>query len=227
VLLVLPALYAHVAPSPDADNRYLKITLLPDHARIAYLVFFGERPGARARVRMDRDHDGVLGPEEARAFGEAVRDEVGPRVALEADGVPVSASWEVADVGLGSPSVHGGAFSVDLVAKVPLRHGVAAHTLWVADRFRPPVPGEVEWLLEPAPDVTLDAAFPGRQGRGLQTRYADPSGAALEVTAHFTAPIIPAPVSRTPRPWLWLALITAALALSLYIARRRRSPPVA
>src|SRR5689334_17308917 len=68
--------HAHVAPSQNENNRYLKVTLLPDRVRVSFTVFFGERPGASERLRMDRDRDGQLAPAESQAFGESVRDDV-------------------------------------------------------------------------------------------------------------------------------------------------------
>ena len=41
-VVAITLLSAHVAPSVDDNNRYLKVTPLHDGIRLAYTVFFGE-----------------------------------------------------------------------------------------------------------------------------------------------------------------------------------------
>ena len=48
-----PTADAHVAPSVDDNNRYLKVTPSADRLRIAYTVFFGENQGRQMRAGLD------------------------------------------------------------------------------------------------------------------------------------------------------------------------------
>src|SRR4051794_12375855 len=88
VVLALPprVARAHVAPSATDNNRYLKLTLLPDRVRLSYTVFYGERPGAGERQIMDRNGDGRLDETESRRFGASLRDDVAAHLALVVDG---------------------------------------------------------------------------------------------------------------------------------------------
>src|SRR5687767_1782967 len=97
----VPAL-AHRAPSPTENNRYAKVTLLPDTVRIAYTVFFGDRPGMAERRRIDANGDGLLDEDEARSFSTRLHAEIVPLIDVEIDGAPPSAPWRVADLGLGT-----------------------------------------------------------------------------------------------------------------------------
>lgn len=222
------SIWAHVAPSPDADNRYVKITLLPGQARIAYTLFLGERPGAMARARMDTNQDGLLSDDEARTFGLALRDEIVPRVALSLDGAIPDATWTLADVGLGTPTTSAGAFSVDLVTTLPYPPGRAEHTFTLSDTFRPPKTGEAELRIEAAPDVTLLAAHRLGASRGVQTLYSDPRGGPQEVSLTFRAPIVAPPKTPPPRWPYWLGgavLILLAVVVRLRGPRPPKPPP--
>src|SRR5688572_14143838 len=102
---------AHQAASPDANNRYLKVTLLADRARVGYTLIVGERPGRDERRRMDAGGDGTLDEGERAAYGAEVAARLAPAVTL--DGV-AARGWRVADVGIADPTVAGGSFAVDL-----------------------------------------------------------------------------------------------------------------
>src|SRR5262249_10615915 len=106
-LLASPAL-AHVAPSGDANNRYLKATLLPTEVRVTFTMFFGERPGVIERRRVDKNGDGRIDEAEARALGERVLGELAPGLSVTVDG-RAATGWKVADVGLGTPTTGAGA----------------------------------------------------------------------------------------------------------------------
>ena len=60
---------AHVAPSVDDNNRYLKLTPQGDRVRLAYTVFFGEVPGATMRQAIDTSRDGSISEARARRSG--------------------------------------------------------------------------------------------------------------------------------------------------------------
>jgi hypothetical protein len=67
---------AHVAPSVDDNNRYLKVTPMRGGFRLAYTVFFGEIPGASERKLIDANRDGRIDEGEARRFGDKLASEV-------------------------------------------------------------------------------------------------------------------------------------------------------
>ncbi len=139
---------AHVGPSKDDNNRYLKLTPQTDRVRLAYTVFFGEVPGSRTRPSIDTDHDGTISEREAQAFGDKLADEVAASLDLNLDKTQLKIVWEQIVVGMGSAQVHGGgAFSVDLVAQVCLAPG-ATHAVILRDRFKLLNPGETEVKLE-------------------------------------------------------------------------------
>jgi hypothetical protein len=163
---------AHVAPSATENNRYLKLTVEADRVRLSYTVFFGDRPGAGERLRMDRSGDGLIDDAEKRQFGDELRVALAPQVAVELDGQPILAVWKVADVGLGLPQTSGGAFAVDLVLDMPTGARTGTHSVWIDDRFAVPLPGETEVRVEESPGVRVAAAHLGREGTGVQLRYA-------------------------------------------------------
>jgi hypothetical protein len=222
-LLVAPAAAAaHVAPSPDANNRYLRATLLPGEVRTGFTIFFGDRPGAEERRRMDANGDGRIDAAEAAAFGLRVRDRLAPGLAVTVDG-RTATGWSVADVGLGIDAVAAGALSVDLALVVPYDDPRAAeHSLHLADDLEVDRPGEGEIRVEESPGVrtigNADLALPfignpsARGERAIDVRFAvDPA-------------LRPPPAHRV----VWLAgpallVVAAAVALAAW-ARRRRAP---
>jgi hypothetical protein len=225
---------AHVAPSPDANNRYLKITCLPDEIRFTYTAFFGERPGHALRARLDTDGDGVLGDEEKRRFGEGLRSEIAGAVDFEVDGEAQHA-WKVEDVGLGTPTTAGGAFAVDLELSAKIR-GAPSHELSLVDGWRVPTPGEMETRIEESPGVRVVSAHLLQESSGLLLRWAWPTEAAdprtRTIVATCLGPATPAPATRGgrapargSRTWLWIALGAVALGggAAILVMRRRAS----
>ena len=159
VLSITAHAQAHVAPSVDDNNRYLKVTPMGDRVRVAYTVFFGEVPGAQTRPSLDTDHDKTISDAEAAAFGQKLARQVADGLEVELDGQIHPITWTEISVGMGSPAVAAGTFSVDLVAWVCASRG--AHTLRLRDRFRITRPGETEVKVEDSPGVTLVRAHVG------------------------------------------------------------------
>ena len=126
---VLFPVAAHLAPSPTQNNRYAKIDLGTSQVRIAYTLYFGDRPGVAERRRMDQDRSGTIDDDETRRFGEEILSEIAPNLDVELDGARPAARFTITDVGLGTPVTAGGAFSVDLALEAPLSPGAARHTL--------------------------------------------------------------------------------------------------
>lgn len=225
---------AHVQPSVDDNNRYVKVQPLGDRIRVTYTVMFGDVPGASMRPSIDADHDRTISEAEARAFGEKLARDVAESVTLVLDDTARPLAWSEVAVGMGSPQVAAGTFSVDLVAWVCADRG--RHALTFHDRFRLPRTGETELKIEDSPGVTIEHARVGAtDAPDHDFRFQGPGGPladdglALTYVATDRAPVTPdvtcAAAPRGPR-WLVALAVGAGLALAaggtLVVARRRR-----
>ncbi len=241
VTLVATAARAHVAPSVDDNNRYIKVTPAGDQVRIAYTVFFGEVPGAQTRPSIDADHDGQISDPEGQAFGDKLGGEVRASLELTVDGSTLPVTWTTVAVGIGSPQVAAGSFSVDLVAWACLPSVRGAHTLQLRDRFRVPHPGETELKVEDSPGVAITRTRIGAIGDpGHDYRFAGPGGPLMDdgldlaFTASDTAPLAghgcaAAPAGKKPVPKNLVISVAIALAAVLagvlvIVQRKRRRP---
>lgn len=157
-VLALTLLSAHVAPSVDDNNRYLKLTPLGDRVRIAYTVFFGEVPGAGERRGIDANRDGHITDAEAHAFGERLAGQVAAALEIDVDGTRWPVHWQTIDVGMGTPDVAAGSFSVDLVAYPCLPVARGHHRITLRDKVQLTRPGETEVKVEDSPGVRIDHA---------------------------------------------------------------------
>jgi len=151
---------AHVAPSVDDNNRYLKVTPASDRVRLAYTVFFGEVPGAQMRGTLDANRDGQISDAEGQAFGTKLALEVAAGIELTVDGTTRPISWATVAVGMGTPAVRAGSFSVDMIAWVCLP-AASTHAILLRDRFRVPKPGETEVRVEDGLGITIQHARVG------------------------------------------------------------------
>jgi hypothetical protein len=149
---------AHVAPSVDDNNRYLKLTPLGDRVRLAYTIFFGEIPGASERRNVDANHDGQISDDEAHAFAAKLAAQVASSVELEVDGHATPLHWTTIDAGMATRDTAAGSFSVDLVAYPCLATARGPHTLRLRDKLALTRPGETEVKVEDSPGVTIDRA---------------------------------------------------------------------
>jgi hypothetical protein len=238
--------HAHVAPSVDDNNRYLKVTPMKGGFRLAYTVFFGEVPGAQERRIVDGNHDGTIDDGEAKRFADKLASEVAASLVLElpyaqsgqtGSGETIPITWSVTDAGFGSGrSVSAGAFSVDMIAYICAPSG----RLRLRDTFRIPRPGETEVVVEDAPNVNVTEARvgsaddPRRDWRflGAGGPLSD-DGVTVAWTAGPTAPVVPAACAKPARssapslPVRWLGVAAGALVLvgmiAMWMARRRRT----
>lgn len=238
-LLVASPARGHVAPSPASNNRYTKITLLGDHVRVAYTVFFGELPGAGERRRMDENGDGLLDVHETQAFAAALLAEVVPALKVSVDGQIPRDPWTVLDVGLGIATTQAGAFSVDLVLRARLADGHGtAHEVRFADGWMVPSPGEAEVRIEESPGVRAVLAHKTREPSGLllhfvsQGRPKPDDGVLVRFVVDPGAPrTLPVDSAQRRTPLAWVVLGGVALAgLALWVrriigTRRDTSPP--
>nr|HEX4315204.1 hypothetical protein [Kofleriaceae bacterium] len=161
VLAIARTASGHVVPSVDDNNRYLKLAPLGDRVRIAYTVFFGDNPGRLERQSIDADRDGQISEAEAHAFGDKLAAQVAAGLEVEVDGVTAPVTWSEVDVGMGTPAVDAGAFSIDLVTYACFAQARGRHHVRVHDRFRVPHAGETEVKVEDSPGVTVERARVG------------------------------------------------------------------
>lgn len=161
---------AHQAPDLDANNRYLKVTLLPDRVRLVETFLFGERPGAAERQRMDTSGDGVLDDKERAAYGARAAAELAATVSLA--GAP-AAAWRVLDVGVGEPPrATGGSFAVDLGLDLLYADPrAAAQVLVVDDRAALPHAGESELRIDESPGVRVSECHLQSEREGIELVY--------------------------------------------------------
>jgi len=234
-VLALTVLSAHVAPSVDDNNRYLKVSPQGDRVRIAYTVFFGEVPGASERRGLDANHDGKIDEAEAHAFGLRLAGQVAGALVVEIDGHVEPVKWTTVDVGLGTPDVAAGSFSVDLVAYPCLATARGKHHIVIHDRFRIPHPGETEAKVEDSPGITIERAHVGpADDPSFDFRFAGPGGPieddGLEINfvAGDKAPVASdgtcAAFTPKSHPW-WIAGaagIAAVFGLAGFFLYRRR-----
>lgn len=230
-----PPASAHVAPSFDVNNRYLKLSPLGDRIRLAYTVVYGDLPGAAARRSLDTSGDGQLSDEEGDAFGRALAAEVAPALTVTVDGAPLPVTWAEVHVGLGTPTTAAGAFSVDLIAWLCLPAG-DRHTLVLRDRHALPSPGETGVRIEDGTGIRVEAARLGAEA--LPTLDASWQGAGGPLAdpgltiAFAVLPAAPRPhdgmcgaaatAAAPPRLWRWAlpAVFVAMVGATAVFVRR-------
>ena len=238
ITVVAPIARAHIAPSVDDNNRYLKVTPGADRVRLAYTVFFGEKPGALTRKTIDANRDGAISDDEAQAFAVRIAGEVGPSLEVTVDGAPRPVSWSTVAVGMGSPSVSAGAFSIDLVAWLCLPSARGKHTVLLRDRFRIPRPGETEVKVEDGPGITIDRARIGpANDPSHDFKFVGPGGPLSEdgldlaftasdkapLTADGTCNAAAASGGGFPIGWMMAgAAVVGFAGMAVYVRRRRR-----
>ena len=146
--------------------------------------------------------------------------------------------WASRSVGLGTPEVAGGAFSVDLVASICLPTARDHHDVLLRDRFRVANPGETEVKIEDGLGITIDRSRIGAaQDSAHDYKFLGPGGPllddglALQFTVGPTAPRAgergdptcrAAPVQREHLPSVVLAGAVIGALVAAYAARRRR-----
>jgi len=196
-VVAVTLLSAHVAPSVDDNNRYLKVTPQADGIRLAYTVFFGEIPGASERKLLDANHDGQIDSAESKAYGDKLAAQVADAVDVELDGKSQRLTWTVVDVGMGATQVAAGSFSVDMIAYL-CGAGATAHRVKLRDQFRVPRPGETDVKVEDSPGISVTRARIGAaDDPSHEYRFVGPGGPLsdegleIEFTTTATAPAIP------------------------------------
>jgi hypothetical protein len=218
---------AHVAPAIGDNNRYLKLTPLGDRIRLAYTVFYGEIPGAALRRTIDTNRNGTIDDSETQAFGERIATDVAAALVVAVDNVPQPVAWAEVVVGLGTPSVSAGSFSIDLVAWLCLATPRGKHAVLLRDAYRVDRPGETEVKVEDSPGVTITATrIGGAEDEAHDYKLVGPSGALetegldLQFAAGDKAVLGGAAACRAPSPLPvpTTVIISAAAAVALVLA---------
>ncbi len=235
-ITIVAAAAAHVAPSVDDNNRYLKITPQADRVRLAYTVFFGEVPGRTARASIDKNGDGTITDAEAQAFGDKLAADVLAALDVTVDHRQQRLAWKAISVGMGSPATTAGSFSVDLIAYLCVSPARGRHAVTVRDQFRVPNPGETEVLVEDGPGIRIEHARIGAAtAPSNDFKFVGPGGpladdgldvafvadASAPVATDDTCVAAPAPASHRP-PWLAIGLAGGALVIAAAVVLYRR-----
>ena len=242
VTIAAPPAVAHISPSVDDNNRYVKLTPAADRVRISYTVLFGEVPGAQTRKTIDANRDGTISDDEASVFGTKIAGEVAPALDVTVDGKVQPVTWATVSVGMGSEQTAAGSFSVDLVAWACLPVARGKHQIVVRDKFRIPRPGETEVKVEDSPGVTIHHARVGTLSDPTNDyRFAGPGGPLaddgldLEFTASDKAPLTAdgtcstTSAAKARPPTRMIITLAAGIAfvlavIAIVIKRRRRRP---
>lgn len=222
----------HVAPAVKENNRYIKVTVFPDRVRVAYVIYYGEIPGQRARQEIDRNGDDLISESETEALAAVWMRRVERATSVTLGGQGTDLHWQTADVGIDDPSVTGGAFSIDLVGWVCI--GEHPRELVFKDELKLDDPGETEVLPEESPGTEIqrlrlgDRTEPtlrwdggaGPLPRGLVIAWTSEEDSQSQTCRDL--------VQRDNRSRAWplalaLAGLALALAAALWIWRRRRS----
>ena len=227
---------AHVAPAVDDNNRYVKLTPLGDRVRIAYTVFFGEVPGATERKAIDTNGDGQISQAEGHAFGVVLARKVAAALKVELDGAVRPIRWATIDVGMGTPQVAAGAFSVDLVAYACFARPLGRHRIVSTIRLAISRPGETEARVEDSPGIEIEHARVGALDDPMHDfRFAGPGplaedGFDVELLAGDRAVVVPdadcpaVAVSHAPfvLPFALAGAVGLAVASWILVRRRRK-----
>lgn len=233
---------AHVAPSLDDNNRYLKLTPMADRVRLAYTIYFGERPGHQLRAELDRDRDGVISDAESATLGQRLAGELATALEVTIDDARQPVTWSTIDVGLGEPTTAGGSFAVDAIGWFCTTGG-ASHAVRLHDRYRLPLAGETELRVDVQPGITvqhvrlgsttIDTTATLPRASSGSALVADPWQLTYQVGAGAPAVVAACGAENAARPgpqgsgrgWWWLSLGAAiGVAGALAWTRRRRRP---
>jgi nickel/cobalt transporter (NicO) family protein len=175
------ALIASLAPLSNAAahplgnfsvNRYARLELDRESARIFYVVDRAEIPALQERERIDRDRDGVLSPAERDAYltDEAARLLPGIRLSVDGRPTPLSISSQTLEAQPGQGGLQTHRIELTLQAPpTPARAMIALTDANFADRV-----GWREFVVRAAEGVVLDGdAIPTAELSAALTRYPD------------------------------------------------------
>lgn len=219
---------AHPVTSRTENNRYVKLTPTDRSLRVAYSVLYGELPSFYARRSMDRDGDGRVSPDEARAHADEVAARFAAQSVLAVDGTRVPLRLPDRAATVTDPRVGPIPFSIDMWEVVPLR---PRHRHEIAFEAGGEVPrlGETEVKFEEAPGAKLVAwcrSRPPCTTRAEEPRFVwlGPRASSMEDRTVSAAYEVPTAGRRRAVVMALVGggILLVAVAAALVLRRRRR-----
>ncbi|MFW5925530.1 MAG: hypothetical protein ACOC9O_00080 [Myxococcota bacterium] len=230
VLCFAPDARAHLGHVVVRAERYIKVEVGSDQARVVISMTMGAAEMAQVLAAADAegDRDGTVTDAEAEAYlqtwGEGLQEEL----PIEVDGREVAADWgEGYLTPLGPVRPAPGA--VEMTARIPLDGG--RYGITVRDRMRPEVADRTDVAFRVLDGVELIASGVGESPEGVARDLAyGPRLAAAGKTEALTA-IVSVPGLPRPARLAFLfggpaaVLLAAAAWLSLRRRHKSRTPP--
>lgn len=237
ILLILLSLepgtvQAHPQFALSTVNRYGRLVLLPHRLILDYSLMIGEVPAQAHKRAADRNEDGQLDEAEQAQLRTLLQRTIERDVHLQLDGKPLSLRWSCQPLALRSTRMEAAPFALEMSAEAELDNTPQPHQLIIDDRADLPPVGEVELRVEESPflnillthagsttasqDSAKSAPDPGIGPASVQLlfRQFGPPRSLLSdrsVTIHFQRRQTES-VQR-PKPWRYLAIVTALLTL--------------
>lgn len=237
ILLILLSLepgtvQAHPQFALSTVNRYGRLVLLPHRLILDYSLMIGEVPAQAHKRAADRNEDGQLDEAEQAQLRTLLQRTIERDVHLQLDGKPLSLRWSCQPLALRSTRMEAAPFALEMSAEAELDNTPQPHQLIIDDRADLPPVGEVELRVEESPflnillthagsttasqDSAKSAPDPGIGPARVQLlfRQFGPPRSLLSdrsVTIHFQRRQTES-VQR-PKPWRYLAIVTALLTL--------------
>ena len=223
---------AHPQFALSTVNRYGRLVLLPHRLILDYSLMVGEVPAQALLHAVDRNDDGQLDDAEQAQLRTQLQRTIERDVHLQLDGKPLSLRWSCQPLSLRSTRVEAAPFALEMSAEAELDNTPQPRQLMIDDRADLPPVGEVELRVEESPAlnilfthdgstradrVSADSASRPAIGTGkaqLLFRQFGPPRSLLSdrsVTIHFQRRQ-PASI-QSPKPWRYLAIVTALLTL--------------
>lgn len=237
ILLILLSLepgtvQAHPQFALSTVNRYGRLVLLPHRLILDYSLMIGEIPAQAHKRAADRNEDGQLDEAEQAQLRTLLQRTIERDVHLQLDGKPLSLRWSCQPLALRSTRMEAAPFALEMSAEAELDNTPQPHQLIIDDRADLPPVGEVELRVEESPFLNILLTHAGSTTASqdsaksapdpvigparvqLLFRQFGPPRSLLSdrsVTIHFQRRQTES-VQR-PKPWRYLAIVTALLTL--------------
>ncbi len=224
-----PVARAHLGHEVQTAERYLKLDVADDHARVVVSLMLGPVEAARVLRIADRDGgdgDGTLTESEADAYMAVWGDGLATDLPIEVDGAPVAVEWGEPYLDPTGPITPRPA-TVEMVARIPLEAG--EHRITMRDRMQRETYDrtDVAFRVRDSAELVASGAEEAPSDRVPTLAFAGGRGPDV-----FTAVVnVPGPSEEDApedeegaQPWLWLGapLIAILLAFAFYAMRRRQ-----
>ena len=214
---------AHLGHIVLSAERYLKVDVSKDEARLVVSLTLGPGEGRRVLEAADADQDGTVTQPEADAYmaqwGEGLRTDL-----------PVTLDGELAELTWSEPyidplgSVRETPLTVEMVARLPLEAG--RHTITVRDRMRREPFDRTDVAFDTREGATLIASGLDEAPTSPTPRLAYGPDLPGPDTGHPITAIVEVPgppAGAAEHPWMWIVLaVMGLLAVVAVLAARRR-----